>query len=251
MAQTGKTNEIKFKLMFEAGDTKNAFGGLKKELQELRTLSSSALGVEPAEMQKLVGTAKQVEAAMTKAYNPKLNTINVQKFNNELKKTGLNVQTIYQDFSRMGVQGQSAFLKMTSQLMQMNATVRQTNKFLDGIGTTLFNTVKWSITSSIVQNISGTVQKAYYYVKDLDRSLNDIRIVTGKSAEEMGEFAKQANNAAKALAVTTEDYTKGSLIYYQQGLDDETVKALTDITAKTSNVTGQSMSTVSEELTAV
>ena len=88
-------------------------------------------------------------------------------------------------------------------------------------------------------------------MKDLDRSLNDIRIVTGKSAEEMGEFAKQANNAAKALAVTTEDYTKGSLIYYQQGLDDETVKALTDITAKTSNVTGQSMSTVSEELTAV
>ena len=251
MAQTGKTNEIKFKLMFEAGDTKNAFGGLKKELQELRALSSQAFGGDPAELQKLVGTAKQVETAMTKAYNPKLNTVNVQKFNNELKKTGLNIQTVYQNFAIAGTQGQSAFIKMTSQLMQMNATVRQTNKFLDGIGTTLFNTVKQTITSSIIQNISGTVQKAYYYVKDLDRSLNDIRIVTGKSAEEMGEFAKQANNAAKALAVTTEDYTKGSLIYYQQGLDDETVKALTDITAKTSNVTGQSMSAVSEELTAV
>lgn len=105
--------------------------------------------------------------------------------------------------------------------------------------------------SSIINNIAGTVQKAYGYVKNLDSSLNDIRIVTGKSAEDMEHFAESANNAAKALAVTTGDYTEGSLIYYQQGLDDETVKTLTDITAKTSNVTGQAMSTVSEELTAV
>ena len=112
---------------------------------------------------------------------------------------------------------------------------------------TMANTIRWSITSAIVNAIANSVQKAYHYVIDLDSSLNDIRIVTGKSADEMARFAKQANDAAKALGVSTKSYTEGALIYYQQGLDDETVQTLTDITAKTANVTGQSMSAVSEQ----
>ena len=155
------------------------------------------------------------------------------------------------DLAIAGYTGEKAFLNMTTQLMQFGTAVKKTNKFLDGLATSFFNTVKWGVMSSIVNNISGTVQKSYYYVKDLDSALNDIRIVTGKSADEMSRFAEQANDAAKSLAVTTKDYTEGSLIYYQQGLDDSTVKTLTDITAKTSNVTGQSMEVVSEQLTAV
>ena len=116
---------------------------------------------------------------------------------------------------------------------------------------TFVQTARWSVVSSIINNISGTIQDSYYYVKDLDESLNNNRIVTEKGADEMSRFAVEANNAAKALAVSTKDYTEGALIYYQQGLDDDTVKALTDITAKTSNVTGQGMETVSEQLTAV
>jgi hypothetical protein len=37
----------------------------------------------------------------------------------------------------------------------------------------------------------------------------------------MAEFAKEANKAAKALNVSTTDYTKGALIYYQQGLNEK------------------------------
>jgi len=51
------------------------------------------------------------------------------------------------------------------------------------MATSMANTVKWSITSSIVNNITQSIQNAYYYAKDLDRSLTDIRIVTGDSAD--------------------------------------------------------------------
>ena len=67
----------------------------------------------------------------------------------------------------------------------------------------------------------------------------------------MQTFAKEANNAAKGLGKSTRDYTEASLIYYQQGLNDTEAKARTDTTLKTANVTGQSTSAVSEELTAV
>jgi hypothetical protein len=53
------------------------------------------------------------------------------------------------------------------------------------MATSMANTVKWGITSSIFNNITGSIQKAFYYAKDLDTSLNNIRIVTGDSADQM------------------------------------------------------------------
>jgi hypothetical protein len=61
----------------------------------------------------------------------------------------------------------------------------------------------------------GALQSAYGYAQDLNQSLNNIRIVTGASTDEMARFAEQANKAAKALSSTTTDYTDAALIYYQ------------------------------------
>ena len=97
----------------------------------------------------------------------------------------------------------------------------------------------------------GAVQSAYGYAQDLDESLNNIRIVTGQSKEEMAEFAENANKAAKALSTTTTAYTNAALIYYQQGDDDKTVLEKTDVTAKMANVTGTSAEEVSNQLTAI
>jgi len=54
----------------------------------------------------------------------------------------------------------------------------------------------------------------------------------------MAAFAVEANKAAKALSTTTNEYAKGSLIYFQQGLGDAEVKARTEATVKMANVTG-------------
>jgi hypothetical protein len=91
------------------------------------------------------------------------------------------------------------------------------------MATTLGNTIKWNAASSVVNGLSRSVEQAWGYVKSLDTSLNNIRIVTGKSADEMQRFAEQANNAAKNLGATTTDYTNAALIYAQQGLSDKEV----------------------------
>jgi TP901 family phage tail tape measure protein len=98
--------------------------------------------------------------------------------------------------------------------------------------------------------ISG-LNQAISYSKDLDKSLNNIRIVTGYSAEDMQDFARSANEAAKALSSTTNEYAKASLIYFQQGLGADEVKERTDATIKMANVSGQSAETVSDQMTAV
>ena len=227
---------------------------LKQQLNEIRTLAKSVdfTGtLNPTQINQMVTAAKQLDAALDAAFDVNLNTINIQKFNQYLRDSKTSLASIQADLAHAGVLGQQAFAQATGQLLRFNTVVKQSNGFLQTMKTSFLNTVRWTVMSSAINEVSSSVRKAYGYVKDLDEALNDIRIVTGKSTEEMQKFAVSANDAAKALAVSTRDYTEGALIYYQQGLDDETVKTLTDVTAKASNVTQQSMETVSEQLTAV
>lgn len=194
-------------------------------------------------------TASEVEVALNRSFNSNLGTLNISKFNQELKK--LDIKRVYTDFAQLGPVGQNAFRNITSQILTTNLQLKQTNKWLDEMATTMANSVKWGITSSIWNNMTGAVEKAWSFTKKLDTSLNDIRIVTQKSADDMERYAVAANKAAKNLGQTTTQYTNASLIYYQQGLSDAEVQARTETTLKAANVTGQSAADVSEQLTAV
>ena len=242
-------NTIDFKLRTIA-DLKGV-NELKQSLNEVRkefTVFEHPLNMDTSEILKSID---QIELALEKAYNPNINTVNFEKFNKILKQNGTDIQVIGKNLLNAGTSGQKAFLNLTNTFTQMGSVVKRTNKLVDEMAQTMKNTVTWGISSGLWNQMLNSTQQAYGYIKNLDTALNDIRIVTGQSADQMRDFSKDANEAAKALAVSTKDYTEGALIYYQQGLDDDTVKALTDITAKTANVTGQSMAEVSEELTAV
>jgi hypothetical protein len=93
--------------------------------------------------------------------------------------------------------------------------MRRVSSYLTELKTTLANTARWQISSSILHGFMGAVSSAYGYAQDLNESLNNIRIVTGYNADEMARFAEEANQAAKALSATTTEYTNASLIYYQ------------------------------------
>lgn len=67
----------------------------------------------------------------------------------------------------------------------------------------------------------------------------------------MARFANQANKAAKSLGATTLDYTNASLIYYQQGLNEEQVASRTNTTVKLANTLGVSAQEVSDYMTAI
>ncbi len=189
----------------------------------------------------------QLYDAMSRAYNSKLGQFDLSKVNANLREAGTSLNTVVNQLNSAG-QNVNTIL---SSFMGNKLMIKETNQFLDKMAVTFGNTVRWSLTTKMLNTITGAVQKAFYFTKDLDRSLNDIRIVTGKSADEMERFAQQATNAAQALGKTTTDYTKASLLFYQQGLGDKEVAARTSTTLKASNVTGQSTSEVSEQLTAI
>lgn len=209
------------------------------------------LGLEQAqaELKEIKKQANDVQSALSKAFNVKLNVTNFQTLQNELKS--LKLDKVYQGFAKAGSAGIQAFNQLPSAVMKTNLQLKESHTILDKMGTTLANSFKWSAASSVVNRMAGSIEGAWNYAKSLDTSLNDIRIVSGKSADEMERFARTANQAAQRLGKSTTDYTNAALIYYQQGLGDQEVQKRAEVTLKTANVTGQSTRTVSEQLTSV
>ena len=243
---------------------KNGIEGAKQALKEIQKLTvddlvkidnkqfgkyTSSLNNTLNTLNKLKTSAGELQQAFNKAFNPLTGQTNLVKLNQYLNPATINAFAT--ECQKLGTVGQQAFLKFSTGALTANTQFTKTKSLLDSMGETLANTLKWSLSSSFINRFVGSFQQAYGYVQHLDTSLNDIRIVTGKSADEMDRFAVKANTAALALGQATTDYTEAALIYYQQGLSDEEVTARTETTLKAANVTGQSTKEVSEQLTAV
>lgn len=224
-------NQIRYQVGFDI--QQNNLNQLKNSLQELQKMKiSDVMKINDSDaasatsaLNKIKEQAGKVEDALKQAFNTKLNTVNIETFNQSLQQSGTSIEQIYQAFRAAGTTGENAFRSLSSQVLSTNIQLKETYTTLDKMATTLANTVKWNAASSAVNGLTRSVEQAWGYVKSLDTSLNDIRVVTGKSADEMANFAVQANNAAKELGATTTDYTNAALIFAQQGIGTKIFKA--------------------------
>ena len=229
-------NRINFQVGYNVDQA--SVNAVKKSLQDLQNIKMKDFSGPKKQLDQIKETAGKVQAALTKAFNVNLNSLNTKAFNTALNQAGLNIDKIYSQFSKAGAQGQVAFSRMASSVLTTNLQLKQTNSLISQMGETMANTVKWGIASSIMNSFSNSVQQAFNYVKNLDSALTDIRIVTGDSTEQMKQFAQEANNAAQSLGRSTMDYTKAALTFYQQGLSEEDVQVRTQTVLKAQNITG-------------
>lgn len=246
--------QVNVNLSFTA-DTNKA----KVQIKELRDTLFKLTTTSKPDKDSLA-IAKEIKAAITevtkldaalKQATTDTGKLDLGQFNKSLNSMGLSAEKIKTSLMALGPEGQAAFSKLAQSISMAEIPLKRTNGLLTQFATTLKNSARWTISSSIVHGILGSMQTAYRYSQDLDKSLNNIRIVSGQSAEQMAEFARQANNAAKALNTTTTAYTDAALIFYQQGLSDEAVKDRTEVVLKMSNVTGEAVKDVSSYLTAI
>ena len=164
---------------------------------------------------------------------------------------GVNVNTLGRQLASLGPEGYRAFQEMTRAIRSADRSMFSLQGSTKKLINTFFNTVRYQASASAINLISSSIKDAIDYAKDLDKSLTNIRVVTGKSADTMAAFAKEANKSAKALATSTKSYADASLIYFQQGLSDTEVKVRTDTTIKLANAVGQSSEEVSNWMTAI
>lgn len=252
MANNSAQYDVRLAFSADVAQARQQLKSLQDELSKLSTLKDINVGTHlTKELEQASLKAADLKVMLEKATDINTGKLNLTSFSNQLTKNGESLSTYRKALSALGPQGEEAFLQLTQSVITADAALTTGSKKLNDFKKTLANTVKWQISSNITHGIVGELQTAYYYAKDLDRALTDIKIVTEDSAGSMANFAERANKAAQALSTTTKDYAQASLIYYQQGLNDKEVEARTAVTIKMANAAGESASKVSDQLTAV
>ena len=246
--------QLNVNLKFEA-DTSKAKAQIQDLYKTLESVSASSRSstdiFNTASLKEGVNAAKELRNHLQSAVDVNTGKLNLSAFSASLQQSGKSLQDYKKQLEALGPEGEEAFLKIRKSIATADAPLRKTNEKLREFSTTLKNTARWQISSSILHGFMGTLQQAYGYAQDLNRSLNDIRIVTGYSAEQMDVFAEKANRAAKALSTTTTAYTDAALIFYQQGLGDKEVEERTNVTIKMAHAAGESATEVSSYMTAI
>lgn len=236
-----------------SADTSKLSSALKQLEVQLNKIATGKIsgnfGIE--QIREASSAATQLGAHLKAAINVDTGKLDISKFARSLHSSNTTLSNLSASLTKVGPAGQVAFMNIARAITEAEMPLKRSNELMNKLWITMKNTVRWQITSGFLTGFTGAIGDAYRYAKDLNESLNNIRIVTGKSTAEMAQFAKQANRAAKELNTTTTKYTDASLIYYQQGLDDKQVKARTDVTAKFANVSRENLTTSSEYLTAI
>ena len=216
-----------------------------------KVLSNNTLKVNSDSIVQANKDVIMLQQNLQAALNPTRGTIDLAMFDTQLQKSGKSLTAYAQSLSKYGRDGADAYISLTKAISAAEAPTTRLSQGLKNAGDQLKRTIGWQLSSSAIHGVMSTYSQAIGYAKELNRSLTDIRIVTGQSQAQMANFAKYANTAAKNLSSTTTRYTDAALIYYQQGLSEKAVKDRTDVTIKMANVAGVSAEKASQQLTAI
>lgn len=247
------SNRIQYTIGFKADITaaEKAIKNLMAQLSKFQQGIALDGNLNP-QLTKAVAAAEQLEIHLKKAYNVNTGKVNFTALNNSLKSAGTSVTQLATSFANCGTAGEAALQSLARAVATMEIPLKRTNTLLASMMASLKNVAKYQLSMGILQGVQGAFSNSISYVKELNGILNDIRIVTGQSADDMVKFAEAANKAAKELSVSTKDYAKASLIYYQQGDNAEEAAKKAAITTKAANVAfSASAQEMSEMLTAV
>lgn len=239
---------IIYKIGFEANTkgVSSALSAIQKDIQKAFSDPKLYRGLSE-ELKEGVKQAQILETALKKATSDK--GISFTKLNSELQKAGSSVEKMVAGLSGANMTG--AMNSFLTSLAQADRSLIQISNRVKELGRVMTQSFKFSMAQEALQALRRGISEAVTYVKELDRAMNSIQIVTGKTASEMQKVTKDAIESARQLRVSAKDYADASLIFYQQGLPDAEVKRRSDTTIMAAKAAGQSVSEMSQQLTAV
>lgn len=209
----------------------SALQNLKTTLSEIQHMgvTSSGTSAMTADMKAATEAAQQLRYHLQQATNVSTGKLDLSLLNKSLASSKTSITELTRNFASCGAAGTQAMNQLAQSIIQAETPTLRINSAVERLWNTFKGSLRWEVAARALQGGLSTIQKAVSYAKNLNESLNDIRIVSGESAESMADFAKYANKAAKELSATTLDVTRGAEIYYQQGPLSFTVQKVTQV----------------------
>ena len=102
---------------------------------------------------------------------------------------------------------------------------------------------------AIIRKVSTAIRNAFNNIKELDKTITDIAVVTNMSQEDLWNKVGQYTQMAQEYGVTTNDVYKVSQLFYQQGLQTSQVMSLTTETLKMAKIAGMGYTEATNAMT--
>lgn len=222
---------------------------LNKVSVQLKEMQSQDI-IDNTQVSAAINNIQKFQKALNSSFNTKIGMLDMTKLTSQLNDSGLSLRNLQNSFSMAGSTGKIAFTDVLAQLGKIDTGIKSTSSMVDKLFNTMGNTVRWGIMSSAFNGVTDSIRQSVEYAKDLDNSLTQIMLVTDYSRDSMVQYAKQANEAAKALGSTTTAMTNASLVYTQQGFDLNKSQQLAEMSTKLANASQQDTATASDQITA-
>ena len=241
---------IQFDIGFKV-DAKSLEGQLNtihNSIQKAFEVDSDTVGIDE-NLSKAVVQAKNLQNVLEKASTSK--GLSFVSLNSELRKAGTSATQLVSDLNRGGAIFKDTTNEALVAFSNANRNALTLNKHLQEMGRVFLQSLKFTVAQQAIQGLQNSLRESYEWVVDLDSQLNQIQIVSGKTAQEMEAVSAQIVERSRALRVAAQDYAEASQIYYQQGLQDAEVQRRADITIKAANAANENVKAMSDMLTAV
>jgi TP901 family phage tail tape measure protein len=103
-------------------------------------------------------------------------------------------------------------------------TKQDSISFFEDISRSAFKFTEWYLLAGGITSVIDAIKNGVSYITQLDNSLNEIRIVTGKTQEQVNNLAQSYNNLAKEMSVTTSEIAGEAANLFRQGLNESEVE---------------------------
>lgn len=199
------------------------------------------------EIQKGVAAASTLKSVLQQATTDK--GLSFVAMNTALQKAGTSAAQLVKDLQSSGMHASvnafvEAFTTADRTILSMTAKIAE-------MGRVLKQSAKFTIAQEALQFTQKVFDSGIQWSKDMNAVLNDIAIVSEKTGSSLDATFEKIVEGAHELGIAAKEYGEASLIFYQQGLADDEVAARTETTIKAAKAAGESVTAMSEELTAV
>ncbi len=244
-------NQINYKISttYDNKGMQQLMTDLTTAQQQLLKLTTQNTGLTKQEIGQIQDSATKLRTVLAKSVDT-TGKLSVSKFSKELNNVGLTMTGLNNSLMQAGVSGKRVMTSLLSQMNMINTSMKHTSRWSEKIMNTLGNTVRWGLIATAFQSVMSAAQGAVSYIKQLDESLTQITMVSGESRDNMKEFAKYANQAARGLGSATTDYTNAVKVFIQEGFNLEESKRQATQATILGNVSEQDTATTADQITA-
>lgn len=244
------------KISYQVGlniDTKQAKQDMNELLKSISKISDQAIvSFDTKQIREGIEAARELERHLTKAFDVSTGNLDLAKFSASIKQSNGSLEALAIKLQSFGPTGQASFNQLANAINSAQVPLKRTSTMVDNLMINLKKTAQWQLSSTIIHGAQAQLSQAINYVKNLNKSLTNIAIVSDLSSKQLAEFAISAQKMGRSLATSTLDVTNAALIYFQQG--DSVLQAMEKaaITIKAANASANSSAAeMSEYLTAI